>query len=401
VAESAQIHQILDQLDTIAELDPESREQLINDLRRTKPSLWPAMVHQFRAALAYRRQLQERDQASRNRAPSPTLSAADREPGQSRRATLNRSEGTSEQAGSIETLPESASRERAGGFTAKAVAFDRSSNESGDDDAVPTHSGATVEVRQATPEVQVSSAPGMDPTTHDWKQALSKAIVELEQVSAGQTAGADAARNQMKLRLLYLAADRRDEALRPLAGTNANEQDFWSKEIFGLAALLDEGENRDFPQRAALAGIPLSEAVGRLAELSPLRVQRLAFCTEVTSFGVYKPFGRNEFLPGQEVLLYAEVSNFLSNPTDKGYHTALRSRYEILDAGGLQVDAHDFSVTEDLCRNRRHDFFMRYFVTIADHMPAGDYTLKLLIEDTLAGKMGEGAITFALRRPGA
>ena len=66
-------------------------------------------------------------------------------------------------------------------------------------------------------------------------------------------------------------------------------------------------------------------------------VRNLAFCTEVQSYGCVKPFKAYEFAPGQEVLLYAEVENFTSEATPKGYHTALRSSYQVLDGRGQRV----------------------------------------------------------------
>ncbi len=71
-----------------------------------------------------------------------------------------------------------------------------------------------------------------------------------------------------------------------------------------------------------MANQRLNEAASRLALLSPLTVRHIAFCTEVASYGVVTPFKETEFTPGEQVLLYAEVENFKSEETPKGFRTA-------------------------------------------------------------------------------
>ena len=134
--------------------------------------------------------------------------------------------------------------------------------------------------------------------------------------------------------MLYVIAGRREDALRPIRGISPSQQDFWSQEIYGLANYLDTDRNPDGSRRAAEAVDRLREAAAKLGEQATLSVKNLAFCTEVTSYGVYKTFAKNEFHAGQEVLLYAEVENFKSRHNEQGFQTALRSSYQILDQHG-------------------------------------------------------------------
>ncbi len=62
------------------------------------------------------------------------------------------------------------------------------------------------------------------------------------------------------------------------------------------------------------------------------------------------------------MLLYCEVENFQSKLTDRGYHTALKGRYQIFDASGNVVAEKDLSLKEEHCQNKRRDFFIPYFV---------------------------------------
>jgi hypothetical protein len=128
-----------------------------------------------------------------------------------------------------------------------------------------------------------------------------------------------------------------------------------------------------------------------------LTLKNLTFCTEVTSFGVYKPLEQREFAPGQEVLLYVEIDNFQSESREDGFHTALDSRYVLADPQGKQIAEHHFGVTDDLCRNQRRDFFIRYQFRLPTDIQPGTYTLQLTISDTLGGKSGQTPVQLVIK----
>ena len=141
----------------------------------------------------------------------------------------------------------------------------------------------------------------------------------------------------------------------------------------------------------------LAESMAKLAESAPLAVRNLAFCTEVRSFGCTKRFDKYEFSPEQEVLLYAEVENFASEPTPKGYHTSLHSGYQIFDSGGKRIFEHKFSPTEEYCQNLRHDYFIGYHLRLPKQIGPGMYTLCLSIEDVKCRKIGQASIDLVIK----
>ena len=55
--------------------------------------------------------------------------------------------------------------------------------------------------------------------------------------------------DEARLRLLYLAAGRRDEATSPLPGTTPEAHEFWNQEAAGLAALIDDQRIPDSQHR--------------------------------------------------------------------------------------------------------------------------------------------------------
>jgi hypothetical protein len=201
---------------------------------------------------------------------------------------------------------------------------------------------------------------------------------------------------QMTLRLLYLTAGRRDDALRPIPGLSPAQQEFWTKEIYGLATYLDAGRG-DPERRAAEAALHLREAAARIGELASPVVRNLAFCKEVTSFGVFKRFPKYEFKLGEEALLYCEIENLKAESTDKGFHTAVKGSYQILDSRGERVAEQEFPTSDDHCASPRRDFFIPYFISIPKRINDGNYTLQLTIEDTATKKVGQASIQFSVK----
>ncbi|HEY5311505.1 MAG TPA: hypothetical protein VIK18_03265, partial [Pirellulales bacterium] len=263
--------------------------------------------------------------------------------------------------------------------------------------AAPTATAATAKAGASPPAADtVRQVSYEEPVSGDHQQLLAKTIQALENApSDGNPAAHNA--QQVYLRMLYLAAGRRDDAMRPITELPANEQEFWTEQLFGLSTYLDANHSPDARRRAAEARVHLNNAASQLSETGELLVRNLAFCTEVHSYGVFTPFATQEFKPSQQVILYAEVENFKSESTPKGFHTALRSSYQIFDQQGRRVMQHDLGTTEEYCRNGRRDYFIRYFLTVPGRIYDGTYTLHLTIEDTLGRKIGQSTIDFTAK----
>ncbi len=245
----------------------------------------------------------------------------------------------------------------------------------------------------------------MVPASHvapvsNWRGHVGLAVRALESQLEPSAQTPEAVARHAQLRMLYLLADRRDDAMRPIPSVAPAMQDFWKKELYGLSAWLDVEGTPDAAQRAAEAKRVLAEAAARLAESAPLEARNLAFCTAIDGYGCITPFDKMEFVPGQEVLLYAEVDNFTSEETPRGFHTTLRSGYQIFDSRGQRVIDRDFPKTEEYCRNARHDFFIGYRLALpAKHIYPGKHTLQLTIEDIKSRKIGQASIEFVLKSP--
>ena len=249
---------------------------------------------------------------------------------------------------------------------------------------------------QASEKDKVVQASYTEPVAVDWRQQLAHTIEALEAEAAKHPSTASDVAQQARLRMLYAAAGRRDDALRPIPATLPAGQQFLSKELEGLSTWLNIEQAPDAGRCAAETKPALSESLAKLAESAPLAVRNMAFCTEIQSYGCTKRFEKYEFQPSQEVLLYAEVENFVSEPTPKGYYTSLRSHYQILDARGQRVTEHAFATTEEYCQNRRRDFFIGYHLCLPKDIQPGRYSLWLWIEDLKGQKAGKVSAEFEI-----
>ena len=392
-------------LQAIGEMDSEEKQHLLAEKDHYKAHLWPSIVQQRRAAMDYRRRLIERD-SKQQTIDEKNLVARDAAASASPQPAGNRVDKPIAEKTSVYVVDSSATPTKANaGATVKEASLP--ANPQPTSESSPTAmTGEPRKANETTPpnnsHVQLASHLETDSTsaTPDeaakWSGHLAAAIQDLEQQTRTSPQSTAEAQRHSMLRLLYLVANRQEDALRPITGVSPTQQDFWSSQVFGLATYLDDTEIPDMRRRAAEAKRHLTEATAKLGQMATLSVRNLAICSEVTSFGVFEQFDPSTFKPGQEVLLYAEVDNFRSESTKKGYHTALRSSYLILDSRGQRVASNEFAVVHDYCRNPRRDFFVRYFVTLPERIYDGEYTLQLMIEDAQSNELGQSSMKFEI-----
>lgn len=375
------LQDVIAEIDSLGDVNPAVQKRLLEELRQSDPALWPMLTQQIRATLAYQKQHAARQ--PENAAPDQV---AARRPGSTERRASGAAPAAVAEApaASNSKTPEQVAAAATAALPA-ALPEQGPARQLAESAAPPAAAGAIQQVAYEKP-----AAPG------DWNQSLAETIQGLELQARQPTKDGDAVAQHARLRMLYLIAGRRDDALQPIPGATAAQQQYWSEQLYALSAYLDSQRIADAGRRAAEAVLHLSEAVASLGELGPLVVKNLNFCTEVTSYGVFKRLDGHDFRPGQQVLLYAEVDNFKSEETRDGFHTALQSSYQILDAQGRRVAHDDFALTEEHCQNRRRDYFVRYFLTLPSQIYEGRYTLELTVEDTLGRKIGQSTMQFSV-----
>jgi hypothetical protein len=233
----------------------------------------------------------------------------------------------------------------------------------------------------------------------NWQDHLTAAIHSIEHESkTGSKTESDIAL-QARLRMLYLLAGRRDDAMRPLPAASPAAQDYWSSQIYGLSTWMDAEKTPDGSRRAGETKRILSEALSQLGETAPLAVRNLTFCSEVFRFGSFTAMKSADFTPGQKVLLYAEIDNLHTESSAKGYHWAVKISGQIFDNKGNRMADCGSSTAEETYQTPRHDFFVSKLYYLPRLVP-GSYALQLTIEDTLGHKVGQSSIDFTVRPQG-
>ena len=249
------------------------------------------------------------------------------------------------------------------------------------------------------PPTAASALPAPNPAL----QLLIKATEsEVSQLVAGQTATElhYYIERHVYLRLLYLMSGQTEWALRPIPSIPSADQEFWTQIVWGIHNYFDLSQVPDHAERAAQTISQFNTALLRLKERAPLELKNVTFCHKIEGYGEYNTYPKDEFTPGQRVLIYAEIGNFHSELSAEGiYRTRLKSTLQVYSADSPDepVEVKTYPVTEDFCRNHRRDYFHSYVVDIPVRCTRGSHSLRLVVEDELSGKVGSYPVPFTVR----
>ncbi|VAX37146.1 hypothetical protein MNBD_PLANCTO02-2580 [hydrothermal vent metagenome] len=206
---------------------------------------------------------------------------------------------------------------------------------------------------------------------------------------------------QVYLRMLYLMTGEQIRSFDSIPGIPAADQEFWRQLFWGMANYFDHTAMPDARTRATQTVAQLQQATLRLQANANLQLRNLNFCHKISSFGNYETFKHSEFRPGQRLLLYSEVQNFKSNPSEDGkfYRTMLKSTISIHRIGnkGGTVAEFQFDPAEDLCRNYRKDYFHSYEIALPDNITLGPHVLTLTVTDQLGDKIATETLKFNVK----
>jgi hypothetical protein len=446
------------ELQQVGALDSEAIEKLMADLKQVDPSLRPMVLQTFLAKAAYRRRVDQLEATKEK--PEPAASSTPREYPSSNAKAAGEQEtrfelNAPDRKSSLEPSPKSTSESRpsvtarspsapasfpkAESIARTAAAAPQPSSlsiantdnrlalspespalagvetgstttatmpaKSDRDAPAPAPPSAALRLAAirgeastpvAAPAAGAAASAGAPLSEADWQAHLTAAIHAIElQSKTGSKNESDVAL-QARLRMLYLLAGRRDDAMRPLPAAPRATQDYWSSQIYGLSTWMDAEKTPDASRRAAETKRILGEALGQLGETAPLAVRNLAFCTEVFRFGSFEAVKNTEFTSGQKVLLYAEVDNLHIDSSAKGFHWVVKINGQIFDTHGNRMTDFGSTTAEEYFQTPRHDFFVSKLY-ILPRLAPGRYTLTLTIEDTLGHKVGQSSIDFTAK----
>jgi hypothetical protein len=203
---------------------------------------------------------------------------------------------------------------------------------------------------------------------------------------------------QWELRLLQLAAGN-DEAAKNLepAGSAASPESaqllkaMVETAIATREALSSPGADMDRPLQA------VQQVHQWLTERSELQIPTVALCTKVQTYGVYDEMPAGSLSPNRanRAIVYVEVGNFRSERTaESRYRTVLSGSIEVLTPTGQSLWRHEQPEIVDVSRQQRQDFFLAEIVTLPETVAAGEYVLKVTIQDQLSGKSNQAMYKF-------
>jgi hypothetical protein len=139
---------------------------------------------------------------------------------------------------------------------------------------------------------------------------------------------------------------------------------------------------------------PLLEMSERLRSQGQLAIPTVAFCSQVSSFGQYRPMASSRFYAGREnpMIVYSEAANFTSIQGNDGmWRTRLREEIVLYTDTGLAVwpDKSNAVSYVDQSRARRHDFFIPQLIRLPSSLAVGKYLMKITLTDEESNRVVE------------
>lgn len=252
-----------------------------------------------------------------------------------------------------------------------------------------------------------ATAVGVNPaaaTPANWHQSLTQTIELLEKQIADAPPADENLRihQEVTLRMLYVAQRRLEDSVRRIDFLADDEEDYF---VHQMQALYEASNPDATPVRSRRWSLVMNsqrEATNKLGAASNLEVRSAAFCTDVQGYGVISKFPKYTFTADQDVLLYCELENVAASEVKAGnethFETQLQGSYQIIDADGKTIADQLLPMEPEVCKNHRRDYFMVYKIYMPQQIAAGNYKLKLTIEDLKGRKFGHASLDLQIKK---
>lgn len=203
--------------------------------------------------------------------------------------------------------------------------------------------------------------------------------------------------DQFKLRMAYLLADQTDKVAAPIEGTDPVQGELM---IAVFRAMMATRSICTAPQQSANEALSAANELQRLiGQQAAVMIPRTVLVTRVNSFGDYQAVNPPRFSAGRpvHVFLYTEVVNFRYQPTADGrLHSEMSEEVEIFDADGQSVWKQNAEKIEETVLHPRRDFFIPFEIMLPADTPAGQYVIKVTIEDKIGLTTDQQRLTFTI-----
>lgn len=177
---------------------------------------------------------------------------------------------------------------------------------------------------------------------------------------------------------------------------NTSQQAFIREHLMVCRKLLDPAGSLAIENRLASTTANVHAMARNATDLSPdLVINGTSLCREVIGYGQVTRHEGSEFSPGQKVILYCEIENFIHHAVEGSYQTEVRGSYEIVDAMGKIVFVQELPADRQQCDRPMRDYFVAYEMQLPQVEP-GDYRLQLKMECVLGRKFGNASIPLTI-----
>lgn len=262
-------------------------------------------------------------------------------------------------------------------------------------DAVGEKPASETPATQPAPKVETIVVQSPPAEISD-KQLYEMLLKRLSNSKDAETDTERSRRQIMAQHLMVLSGDG-EVAAAHIDGLSKQEQQYLQHQLEALSAIVD-------PKGHPVVGRRFSDALPKLREATrylsaaadKLEVRSLEFCTEIEAYGQIKPFPNRRFMPGQQVILYCEVENFVAKQDDSVFLTHLKGRYDVYDDKNQKVVSQVLPADQQSSRNYLRDYFIAYQMNLPKKLAPGDYRLELTLEDVHAEKYGQAKVPFTI-----
>ncbi len=201
-----------------------------------------------------------------------------------------------------------------------------------------------------------------------------------------------------KLRLLYAATGQKAKATAPVPGLDAAHAEL----LNAMLSVVTRGDQvLTQPSASSSQALMAVEELGRLLrQQTSVIIPKVALVTRVNSFGDYVAVDPPVFEQGKpvHVFVYTEIANFRSEPTADGrLRTVLSESIHVYDSSGKVVYEKSVPQFEDRTITPRRDFFYPFEIKLPADLPAGQYALKVTVEDKLSATTDQQRVTLTIR----
>ncbi|HBE61531.1 MAG TPA: hypothetical protein DDX19_01890 [Rhodopirellula baltica] len=273
------------------------------------------------------------------------------------------------------------------------------------------HTSTTTDDKDTTNVQQVSAtevpkasgvAPAVNIESLSDTELYDALLKRLGQAEPNESDDQKQRRQIIKRHLMVLSGDP-DRAVDKLEGLTTQEQEYLRHQLLGLWTIIDPNGHPVSSRRFSTALPQIRQATEFLAAATDsLDVRALEFCTEIEAYGQVKPFPKRQFDPGQQVILYCEIENFvakrISDAGKEGFETMLQGSYDLLDDSGRRVASQSLPVDKQVSKNKLRDYFIAYQMYLPESLEPGSYRLRLTMEDVHGKKYGQSEIAFDIKR---